>query len=68
MAWEKDPARVAINQHLHRMHEGFAASGDTLTRYVQHEMMHAEAVEGWAGKPVHRHGDELQEIEVRDGE
>jgi hypothetical protein len=63
VAWDKDPKRVAINQHLHRMHEGFAASGDTLSRYVQHDLLH---VDEWAGKPLHRHTDGLENFEVKD--
>jgi hypothetical protein len=66
MAWEKNPERVAINQHLHRMHEGYAASGDTLARNVAHDLIHDAGVDGWAGKPLHRHIEgELSEFEVK---
>lgn len=68
MVWKKDPARVEINQHLHRMHGGYAATGDTLARNVAHEMMH-DTPEGWAGKPLHRHVDgALDNIVVDDSE
>lgn len=64
MVWKKDPARVAINTHLHRMHGGYAASGDTLSRNVAHEMMH-DTPDGYAGKPSHRHIDgDLENIEI----
>lgn len=68
MAWEKDPNRVAINQHLHRMHGGFAATGDTMNRNIQHEELHFTE-DGFAGKPLHRHVDgALDQVVVKDGE
>lgn len=64
MVWKKDPERVKINQHLHRMHGGYAASGDTLARNVAHEMLH-DTPDGWAGKPRHRHIDgDLERFDV----
>lgn len=65
MAWEKNPERVAVNRHLHRMHGGYAASGDTMSRYVAHDLLH-DTDGGWAGNPVHRHPDgSIEDFETR---
>lgn len=57
MAWEKDPKRQEINQHLHRMHDGAAASGNTMNRHVFHDLLHSDDPDGYAGKPEHQHVD-----------
>jgi len=55
MVWTKDSDRVAINQHLHRFHNGYAASGSTENRIIAHELLHAEGENGVAGNPPHTH-------------
>lgn len=57
MVREKDPRRVAINQHLHRHHGGMVVTGDTDARYIAHEVEHARPDEGFqaAGEPLHSH-------------
>jgi hypothetical protein len=67
MVWTKDVDRVAINKHLHQMHDGYAASGDTLARMVTHENIHHDAG-GWAGKPLHQHyPNSLEFVEMVSG-
>lgn len=39
--WESSPERKAINQHLHRKHDGYAGHGSTENRLLIHEHLHA---------------------------
>lgn len=60
--------RQQINRHLWNFHGHTKVGGSTLVRFVFHEKLHAEGVDGVAGNPKHAHTSEtdLNEIEIKE--